>query len=308
MREIQQDRQSLDVIDLQQLLKLILRRKLFIIVTTLVFTAVSVTYALSLPNVYKSEVTLSPVAESSNSGLSGQLGGLAALAGANLGNKANDKVGLAVEVLGSRDFIGKFIEENDLYIPIMAAEGWDRASDTLIIDPEIYDVDSNQWLRDVPPPFKPKPSRLETTIEFKKLFSVNNSKATGIVSLGIEHYSPYLAQEWAEKLVRTINEYMRQRDLKEAEQSIAFLNQQVSKTNLSDARTMLFALIEEQTKTLMLANVRSEYVFKVIDPPVVAELKAKPQRALIVSSGFALGFILSLIIVFIRASIARART
>jgi hypothetical protein len=45
---------------------------------------------------------------------------------------------------------------------------------------------------------------------------------------------------------------------------------------------MLFSLIEEQTKTVMLGNVRDEYVFKTIDPAVVSELKEKPKRAIIV--------------------------
>ena len=40
-------------------------------------------------------------------------------------------------------------------------------------------------------------------------------------------------------------------------------------------------LIEEQTKTIMLANVSKDYVFDVIDPPVAPELKSKPSRAVI---------------------------
>ena len=48
------------------------------------------------------------------------------------------------------------------------------------------------------------------------------------------------------------------RDIEEAEKSIAYLQQQISQTNIADLRTALYSLVEEQTKTLMLANVRDE--------------------------------------------------
>ena len=75
---------------------------------------------------------------------------------------------------------------------------------------------------------------------------------------------------------------MRARDIVEAERSIVYLNTQIDKTNLADVRTMLFSLIEEQTKTLMLANARSEYIFKTVDQAVIAEVKARPAKSLIV--------------------------
>jgi LPS O-antigen subunit length determinant protein (WzzB/FepE family) len=61
---------------------------------------------------------------------------------------------------------------------------------------------------------------------------------------------------------------------------------------------MLFSLIEEQTKTLMLANVREEYVFKTVDPAVVPERKSKPMRVFIVIlTALLSGFFMSMIVV-----------
>ncbi len=50
----------------------------------------------------------------------------------------------------------------------------------------------------------------------------------------------------------------------------------------------------------MLANVRDEYVFKTVDPAVVAERKAKPKRALIVILAVMLGSLLSMMFVLVR--------
>ncbi|MCB5226077.1 LPS O-antigen length regulator [Alishewanella sp. 16-MA] len=299
--QLQQQQLADDEIDLRELFKAIWQGKWLIMATTVLFSVAAVFYALSLPNIYKSEVTLAPVADDSGLKIPGQLGGLAALAGVNLGGMGGgDKTGLAIELLKSRDFITRFIEQNDLYIPIMAAEGWDRGSDKLVLDKKIYDEATQQWVRKVKAPFQPKPSNLETFEDFKKLFSVNQDKTSGMVKLSVEHYSPYLAKAWVDKLVKAINEEMRERELTEAEKSIAYLNSQIAQTNIADVRTMLFSLIEEQTKTVMLANVRDEYVFKTIDPAVVAEKKAKPSRALIVVLAFMLGSLLSMMIVLVR--------
>ncbi|MEO3865735.1 Wzz/FepE/Etk N-terminal domain-containing protein [Rheinheimera fenheensis] len=289
-----------DEIDLRELFAAIWQGKWIIIAVTLVFAVASVFYALSLPNIYKSEVLLAPVAEESGLKIPGQLGGLAALAGVNLGSGGGDKTGLALEILKSREFLGRFIERHDLFIPIMAAEGWSRANNSLVLDADIYDNATKQWVRDVKPPFQPKPSLLEAHEAMLELLSTSQDKETGMVKLAVQHYSPYLAQQWVSLLVTAINDEMRQRDLSEAQNSINYLTAQLDKTNIADVRAMLFSLIEEQTKTVMLANVRDEYVFKTVDPAVVAEKKAKPARALICILGVMLGGMLSVLIVLIR--------
>lgn len=289
-----------DEIDLRELFQAIWQGKWLISAVTIVFTIASVVYALHLPDIYKSEALLAPVAEESGLKIPGQLGGLAALAGVNLGGDGGDKVGLAIEIIKSREFLGRFIEKHDLHLPVMAAEGWNRADDSLVLDNEIYDVNAQQWVREVKPPFQPKPSLLEVHEEFLKLFAISQDKTSGMVKISVEHFSPNLAKTWVDLLVKAINDEMRQRELTEAQRSIAYLNSQIEQTSISDVRTMLYSLIEEQTKTVMLANVRDEYVFKTVDPAVVAEKKAKPKRALIVILAFMLGSLLSIMFVLVR--------
>lgn len=286
--------------DLRELILAIAKGKWIIVATTALFTLMAIIYALNLPNIYKSEVTLAPASDSTSLNIPGQLGGLAALAGVNLGNKGGDKTALALEILKSRQFLGRFIEDNDLYVTIMATEGWDRVSNNILIDPTIYNEKTKQWVRKVEPPFTPKPSVLETIVQFKKIYTVNQDKITGMVSLSIEHYSPFVAKQIVDKLVIAINEEMRSRDLSEADKSVAYLNKQISQTHLSEIKTMLFSLIEDQTKTLMLANVRNEYVFKTVDPAVVSENKSKPSRALIVLLSLFIGGILSTLFVLVK--------
>jgi uncharacterized protein involved in exopolysaccharide biosynthesis len=288
-----------DEIDLRELFTVIWRGKWIIIATTFVFAVASVFYALSLPDVYKSEALLAPVSESSALKMPGQLGGLAALAGVNLGSGGDEKVGLALELVKSRTFIGKFIEKYDLLVPVMASKGWIRSENALEINDELYDTVNNKWVRMVDAPFQPQPSLLEAHEVFLDLLNITVDAKTGMVTISIEHYSPYLAQQWVELLVKEINNEMRSRDLAEAQNSIIYLNQQIQNTNVADMRTMLYSLVEEQTQILVLANVRDEYILKTVDPAVVAEKKSKPKRALIVIViVFLAGFFSTALVVF----------
>ncbi|EGM78176.1 chain length determinant protein [Rheinheimera sp. A13L] len=277
-------------IDIKDLVSVIWRRKLIISLVTFIFALAAVFFALSLPNVYKSEVLVAPVSDNGGMKIPGQLGGLAALAGVNLGSLGDgDRTALAIEILKSRDFIAKFIERHNLLLPLMAADSWNRQDNTLNYDDGIYDTSTNEWVRVVKEPYKPKPSMLEAHEAFLKIFSVNQDKLTGMVKMSLMHVSPYIAKEWLILLTNDINQELKQRDITEAENSIAYLNKQIDQTNIADVRTTLYSLIEDQIKTLMLANVRDEYVFKVIDPAIAPEKKAKPRRALIVIFAALLG-------------------
>lgn len=289
-----------DEIDLKELFLALWAGKWWIIACVFVFALAGAGYAIMKPNIYRSDVLLSPSAGSSSSGISGQLGGLASLAGISLGGGGSNKSDLALQVLTSRKFVGDFIEQHQILVPLMATKGWDKNTNTLKYDDSIYDIKTKQWLKDDDGKSL-QPTLLETTQYFiKNIMSVNSDTKTGMVTLSVDYYSPDVAQRWVTWLVSDLNEEMRLHDMQDAKSSIKYLNQQLEKTSLTDSRDMLYQLVEQQTKTLMLANVRKEYVFETVDPAVVAEQKSKPKRALIVAVSLVLGGFLGCLIVLIR--------
>lgn len=285
--------------ELKELVDVVWKGKWIILLVVSIFATSSIFYALSLPNVYKSEALLSPVTDNSGLKLPSQLGGLASLAGVNLDSQGDEKAKLALEILKSRAFITNFIEKNDLFVPIMASKGWVFETNELIINDKLYNSTNKEWVRKVKAPFGKKPSLQEAYKEFMELLSISVDKKTGMVTLSFQHHSPLFAKEILDKLIFDINEDLRQRDLLEAKLSIDYLNEQISLTNLADVRSMLFSLVEEQTKTLMLANIRSEYVFKTIDKAVVTEKKYKPRRSVIVIAFSLFGFLVSITFVWL---------
>ena len=293
-----------DEIDLRELFAAIWKGKWLIIAITTVFAVGSVIVALSLPNIYKSEALLAPVTEKQSGGLSalaGQFGGLASLAGINLGGgSSGDKSQLAIQILKSREFTSNFIQNHHILPDLMAVGSWDRDENKVIYDPELYNSESKTWVREVELPKLPKPSMQEAYKEFTKILNVNTDKETGMVTVSVEHQSPYVAKQWVSWLVADINTEMKKRDVDEAHKSIHFLKNELKQTKVADIRTVLFNLVEEQTKTIMFSKVRDEYVFKTIDPALVPEEKAKPKRALICVLGTLLGGMLGVGIVLVR--------
>ena len=296
-------RKSNDEIDLRELFGIIWQGKWWIIAITFVFAVGSVIYSLSLPNIYKSEATLAPTEEASGGGLSqmaGQLGGLASLAGVNLGGKNADKTTIALEILKSRAFIKSFVEKYDILPELMAVEEWNRGSG-VVFDNELYNPDTKEWVREVEPPKQPEPSSWEYVKVFREsVLEVSKDDTTGLVTIAVNHQSPEVAEQWVVWLIEEINNHMRERDIQEAQRSLEYLDKELQSTSLSDMQQVFYQLIEKQTQTIMLANVRPEYIFQTLDPAVVPEQKAKPSRALICIIGTFLGGFLSVGFVLVR--------
>jgi uncharacterized protein involved in exopolysaccharide biosynthesis len=223
------------------------------------------------------------------------------MAGINLGGGGGvDKTALALEIIKSRAFLESFIEKHQLLVPLMAAEKWDRVTNQLIINKELYDESTGTWLGDVKYPKTAKPSSWVAYKAFLSLLSISQDSVTSLVTIEINHFSPELAKQWLKLIVKDINTFTREQDQKEAQDSIDYLTKKLEQVEVTNTETIFYQLIEEQTKNMMLTQVKAEYVLKTIDPAQVPDIKDSPKRALIVVLGTMLGGILSILIVLIR--------
>lgn len=306
---IQQRQAADDEIDLRELFSIIWKGKWIIIAITFVFAIGSVVYALSLPNIYAAEAKLAPTKEAQGSGLGnigGQLGGLASLAGINMPQGQVDNARMAQEILRSRAFITNFVQERDILPDLMAVESWHPLSGQVTYNPEVYNVDNNTWIREVEPPKQPEPTPWEFVEEFRNRMNLTEDTVTGVLTLRIEHLSPVIAKQWVEWLIEDINNEMRRRDIEEAQRSISYIERELESARLANTQQVYSSLLEQQTQTIMLANVRPEYVYRVIDPAVVPEQRARPSRALICIIGTFLGGFLSVLVVLVLSAVRKA--
>ncbi len=267
---------------------LVKQRLLVIIVVTALFVGLGIAFALSKANIYQSQVLLSPASNPSNSsgGLSGQLGGLAALAGVQLGGGSADKSLLHLERFKSRVFLTEFIKKHRLKEKIYAAKSYVWETEELLYDADRlaqFDVDAE------------KPVSINMVFEqfIEDNFKLEIDAKTGLVALSVLHQSPFVAKEITDLLVKDINQVIRQEEISDANKSIDYLEAALEGTKVLETKKMFYQLIEQQHRTKMLASVKEEYAFKVIDPAIVPERKYGPNRALIVVIFALLGGVLA---------------
>ena len=298
-----------DEIDLAELFRILWAGKWIIISVTLAFAVVTAGITLMLPNQYKASVILAAAQKEGGGGLGGlaaQYGGLAAMAGINIG-KDPGKLDQAVALLKSWSFVDSFISKYPIKPEIMAVEKWDKKTDQLIFDLEEYNPGTNAWVVGKSPDEPGEPSSWKTYKIFSTMMAVTLDAKSGLLTISLEHYSPAIAAEWAGLLAKELNHHFQNRDIVEAKNNIAYLQRKISETSLAEMQTVFYGMIESQTKTLMLAEVSDEYLVKTVVPAMTPEEKSKPKRTLIVLSAIFVGFFISILGVLMHKSFVHYR-
>lgn len=279
---------SSDDFDFREIWHQLVQQKLMIAGVIIGVTVLSFVLSLFMEPVYRSSILFAPTStidhQSNLASLVGQYGGLAPLGGFTLaGDNSKDQT---IAVLRSRRFTQEFIQSENL-MPVFFSKLWDH--------------ENGRWLVDSPedaPTMADAFDLFNQTIRF-----VEEDARRGLVTLSIDWSDRELAAHWANQLVERLNNYLRVRDIAEAERSIEFLNKELAKSSVIEIRQGIFRLIENQIEMIMLANVRDEYVMKILDPAVAADADrfVKPNRRLIVAVGFLLGSFLAVVLVMIRS-------
>lgn len=265
--------------DFIETLQTLWRYKTVIVVITTLAAAAAVAIALTATPIFRAEVVITDVREGSEGGLAslaGQLSGLGSLAGVNLA--ASGGAGReARAVLQSRHLIEEFITRNDLLTKILP--------------------DSKE-----PPVMWLAVKRFQNTV-----LNIHEDTRKGTTTVAIEWTDPNVAARWANDFVALANDLLRSRAIEESKRNVAYLNDQITHTDSVEIRSVMYDLIKTETKTLMLANGRVDYAFRVVDPAVPPAMRTKPQRAAIVLSAVILGLFFSSIVILFYARIRRRR-
>jgi uncharacterized protein involved in exopolysaccharide biosynthesis len=270
-----------DEIDLLELIRMLLQSWKLIIGITSICSGLAVTYALLAQEVFKAETLLVPAHEEEagvSSSLS-QFGGLAAMAGVSI--PSDSSVEKVVATLESRRFLRLFIEKKNLL--------------TVLFE-EMWDDEKQVWLVESP---DDDPTILDAITTFQEdVLSVVEDKKSGLITLSVSWKGPQVAAEWANDLVKQLNEQLRKQAIQDSKKRIGYLEQELVKTTLKDMREVLYSLLESEKQKAMLANVNEDFALEVIDPAVAPEVREKPKRKLIVTLGGVCGGFLGIFAVF----------
>ncbi len=243
-----------------------------------------------LPKTYRAQVLIVPASDDSGSnklaGLASQFGGLASLAGVNIPSSSSSKVE-ALAIVTAPGFLASFVERHNL-LPTLFPRQWNP--------------NTNLWRMQNGHP--PPNSQDGAKIFQDEVLTVKDDRKTGVIILAIDWRDRKQAAIWANQLVTEINANMRSRALLESQRSINFLTAEAEKYQNTEVRQAIYKLMDSEFKTSMLANVRSDYAFKILDaaqPPNELRFRS-PKLVICLFIGVILGSFIGLIISLIRHS------
>jgi len=260
-----------DEITLLELWRGVWDGRYLIIALTGVLTLIAVAYALLATEWYRASTLLAPVDNQSLADVGGQLGGLAALAGIQIGGggRSSDE---ALAVLNSREFAREFITELELQ--------------QLFLDADDDQADIRDAVR----------------FFHESVLRVSEDRDSGHVTLGVEWTDPIIASEWANTLVSRLNEEMSERASTSAQANINFLRSEMTSNNVVALEQSISRIMEAEMQKLMLARGNDEYSFRIIDHAEPPRVRSRPKRTLVVASVFVVSGMLSLLVVYIRGA------
>lgn len=243
---------------------------------TLLFAVAATAYALLATPWWRVEVVLAPADEKMMPAIGGQLGGLAALAGVNLGGSGASIDALAI--LRSREFARDFIADNDL-VPVLFARDWDP-------ERKAWKSSNPRRQRDV---------RDAVKKFHEDVLRVSQDRQTKIVTLRVDWTDPEMAAQWAGELVRRVNERMRERALRRAEGNLKYLEAELARTNVVTLQQSIGRIVENEMQTVMLARGNEDFAFRVLDGPVAPKYPVRPKRLFIVVLGTLVGALVGIV-------------
>ncbi|MFZ4534796.1 Wzz/FepE/Etk N-terminal domain-containing protein [Propionivibrio sp.] len=277
-----------DEINLFELWGTLVQNKWIIVMIAALCVSAAAVVAFTMTPKYEA-VVLAKFTEESKT-LAGEYGGLAEMAGVNLGGGGGTK-DASLAYLKSRVFIEGFIKANDL-MPILYAKQWDSQN--------------KKWLVDDP---EKTPSLWNAFKFFSSICVVQHDKKTNLITVTVTWKDREQAVDWANSLIKRANANLREKAIAESQLSVDYLEKELRKTSVVEVQQTIYKVMETQIKMMMMANTQEQFAFKVIDPAALVDENAyvKPKRSMIITLGAVCGLILGLLFVFIRQAIRNRR-
>jgi hypothetical protein len=269
-------------------------RRWLILAAICVLTIAAIVVAATAEPVYRSSIVIMKADTQEQKGILGSLasgfGGFGGFLPQGFLGGGGDESVEAAAILVSRAFTESFIVDQNL-LPILFSDKW---------DPELGD-----W-RD--PQNVPSMNRAVSLFD-REIRRLDEDEYFGTLILTVEWHDRELAARWANLMVERLNERLRSTAVFEAESSLQYLNEELQKASILNLREAIYVLVQDQINKIMLANVRKEYAFKVIDPAVVADEGAFvwPRRFLLICLGLIVGLSIGIFVALLLGAIERAR-
>ncbi len=277
------------IIDLPDLLKFVIHKKLKIVMGGLIGLLLGLFVFLTQIEVYQT-TTLVKLSNNNKNGLSSSitnnLGTISKLAGISLARPERTSAEI-IATLKSRKFSIDFIRKYELESSII---------------PNSQNNFLSNYLKSIqekkPKPFQSSEEKLYKAFT-RKTLDINQDRKSGLIVLTVNAFSKNETKYIAEKLVTELNLHFQLKAISESQNAIDYLEDKATKIPNAEIKRNLYNLMESHLQELALANSKKDFALETIDPPYIPEDKHSPKAINLLPIGAFLGLFFSLTLILI---------
>ena len=303
-----------DEIDLLELWAVIWKWRRMIAWLTAGVVVLTVVVSLLMTNMYKAEAVIVPVSKegAGSSGtmalLASQLGGLPGIALPG-GSSAAEIVNL----LKSNIVREKLISRYNL-LPVLFPDDWDAerkrwkaeeggfSFSFKYLNPMYWVSQVTTLLRPTPPGSTKKtpgvPDVWDGLRALEKMIEVKQNVKENSITVSAQFDDHVMAARLVEYLLTTLTDHMSAEARRVAQTNQKYLESQLATASDPFIKQKIYNLIAQQIETSMMAEVKENFAFKVLDPPKAPDKKFKPKRALMAVLAFVTALFLGVFAAF----------
>lgn len=294
------------------------RRKLigWIVVVAVVLTVV---ISLTMTNIYQARTVIAPISAKDGAGggmasiLAQQFGGLPGIMTPGAASASE-----IVNLLNSNILREKVIAQYNL-LPILFDEDWDDQKKrwkagsgdvSLNLNPLYWISRLLALARPAPPPSIAKkqpgvPDVWDGIRALEKLVSVKHNMKENAITITGDFKDPETAAKLVDYFLTALTDHMSAEARRVADVNRKYLEGQLGETSDPFIKQKIYNLIAQQLETSMMAEVKENFAFKILDPPKVPDRKIKPKRAQMVMLAFVVALFLGVFAAFFLEYLAK---
>ncbi len=132
----------------------------------------------------------------------------------------------------------------------------------------------------------------------QNVLTIRPNQKDNSIQVSMQFKDPKTAADIINYTLLELTDHMSNEARRVAETNKQYLESQIEKTADPFIRTKIYSLIAQQIETAMMAEVKENFAFKILDPPRVPDKKIKPKKTQMVIIAFLVALFLGVFIAF----------
>ncbi len=259
INDMQEKEEFSDEINILDYINILARHKSLIIITVVISVAATGIISFLSPKTYQAKAVIMPVAysqeQTSMSAIASQFG---------IASTQTSNVSEIVSLLQSNILMERVIRKNNL-VPVFFSEEANGKKE----NEQIWD--GIRYLKN-------------------SVYKVRDNKRDGIIELSVEFRDPQMSARILTSILIELTDYMSSEAKRVADTNKKYLESLIDKNSDPLIKQKIYALIARQIEISMMAEVKENIAFKILDPPKTPDREIKPN----IRMNFMFSFIISM--------------